>query len=75
MRTGNTQTLVRRNITMPEELAETMAAIRKKTGIQSDSELIRKAVILFDRIYAYEDEGDRLKAHKANGEVERIVLL
>ena len=75
MRTSNSGAIVRRNVTMPKELADLMAQLREKTGIQSDSELIRKAVILLDRVYASEQEGDKIKAHKANGDVERIVVI
>ena len=75
MRKGNTAELVRRNITLPKDLSELMAELREKTGIQSDSELIRRSVLLLDKVFQYEEDGETLKAHKKNGEVERLTIL
>ena len=75
MRKGNASELVRRNLTLPKDLADLMAELREKTGIQSDSELVRRSVLLLDKVFQYEEDGETLKAHKKNGEVERLTVL
>ena len=50
MRKSNAAGVVRRNITLPREFVERMAELREPTGIQSDSELIRRSVNLLEKV-------------------------
>ena len=76
MRKGNNNELVRRNVTLPKEFADRMAALRDATGIQSDSELIRRAVSLLEKVAASEANGEVIKVHHQDtGETERLSVL
>ena len=50
MRKGNTSGVVRRNRTLPAEFVARMAELRELTGIQSDSELIRRSLNLLGKV-------------------------
>ena len=50
MRKSNEAGVVRRNITLPREFVDRMAELRELTGVQSDSELIRRSVNLLEKV-------------------------
>ncbi len=55
MRNSTDSNLKRRNLTFPDNFVEDMAALRKKTGAQSDAELLRKAFRLYEHIVKHHD--------------------
>lgn len=65
--------VVRRNVTLPKSVIETMAQIREETGAQSDSEVIRKACKLYK--YIIDNGGDAYIRDKTSGEEKSIVAL
>ena len=50
MRKSNASGVVRRNITLPAEFVARRAELREITGIQSDSELIRRSLNLLEKV-------------------------
>jgi hypothetical protein len=50
MRKSNEAGVFRRNITLPREFVDRMAELRELTGVQSDSELIRRSVKLLEKV-------------------------
>ncbi|HKY85620.1 MAG TPA: ribbon-helix-helix protein, CopG family [Pseudorhodoplanes sp.] len=74
MRKGNTSTLVRRNITLPDDFSKRMTAIREAAGIQSDSELIRRAVTLLEKVLDEKGKSLVLRDNKTGKEEKLLVL-
>lgn len=73
LRKSTTGGVVRRNITLPENVADTMAKIREETGAQSDSEVIRQACKLYK--YILDNGGEAFIRDKVSGEERTIVAV
>lgn len=58
MRKGNKNSVKRRSIMLPDSVVAEMAEIRERTGAQSDSEVLRRAFKLYQRLI---NTGDREK--------------
>jgi len=54
MRKSNEETLLRRNLMFPENFVEDIAELRRKTGAQSDSELLRRAFRVYEQIMKHD---------------------
>lgn len=73
MRESTNGGVVRRNVTLPRSVVDTMAQIREETGAQSDSEVIRQACKLYK--YIIDNGGDAYIRDKSSGKEKTIVAL
>ena len=66
------QDVVRRNITLPKEFTDRMNEIKKRAGITSDSELIRRAIALLDA--ATGGANSLLLRDEETGKEQRVIV-
>ncbi len=72
MRTANTERLVRRNIQLPDSYVRRVAAMRKKSDAASDSEVIRRALRLYEAVF--DDSVELRIVDKKTGKEKQLVI-
>jgi hypothetical protein len=70
-RSTSAQKLCRRNILLPESSGETVTEIRRKTDAQSDSEVFRRALKLYDLLL--DDNVEFVLKEKTTGKEKTII--
>jgi len=75
MRKGATEPLQRRNIVMTHRTAERLADLRSKTEASTDTEVMRCALMLYDRVIESVLAGYRLQLVSPTGTIRELELL
>lgn len=70
-----TEQLHRRNIVLTERTVERLNTLRKNTEASTDSEVVRRGIVLYARIVDYILAGNRIQIVAQNGETRELELL
>lgn len=73
MRSGNAAKLVRRNLMLPDSFEARIAEIREKTEASSDSEVVRRALRLYEGLV--KGEFEVTVRDKVTGEVRSVITV
>lgn len=72
-RTKKVNTIRKKNITLPDSIEEKIALIRERTGAQSDSEVIRSALKVYNLV-VFSGDGSFKISNKDGAEKEVMLL-
>ena len=72
---ANKEEKVRLNLVMPPKTKELLDSLQTRTGAQTMSETIRRALVLLDVVSAEQEKGSTLFFHAADGNQTRLQIL
>ena len=75
MRTGTREPLHRRNIVMTGRTVERISSLRAKTDASTDTEVMRFALALYDKIIDSVLSGSRVQLVAPDGSIRELELL
>jgi hypothetical protein len=75
MRTGSRTPLLRRNVVLTQRTVDRIATLRERTEAATDTEVMRTALALYDKIVEKVLAGSKVQLVEPNGHVRELELL
>jgi hypothetical protein len=75
MRTGSRAPLLRRNIVLTQRTVDRIATLRERTEAATDTEVMRTALALYDKIVENVLAGSKVQFVEPNGNIRELELL
>jgi hypothetical protein len=75
MRTGSKEALIRRNVVLTQRAVDRIASLREKTEASTDTEVMRCALALYEKIVDAVLSGSRVQLLEEDDKVREIELL
>lgn len=75
MKEPKQETTVRLNLVMPQKTKQLIDDLQDRTGAVSMSEIIRRALALFDIVTTTQEDGGELFIHWLNGKESQVHFL